>query len=366
MKYTVYVDDNFHYQDEGERYELGEFATFEEAAAAARKIVDEFLGQACKPGMTARQLYENYMRFGEDPFIIPNDPAGAFSAWDYARQRSAELAGPFEKEESPMSEDAAIQPLRRELEAAYHAHVKALEGKDAAAFLDAVYGSEGKAETFRSRFGEIAESLLEMTPRLETSTFVAIRTEGEDLAGYYFIHRDPSFVNVCLTRFVKAEGRWKIVPESCSASFEPEEGEDVVARARELIETEEGLRLERPARPGDAPPSAPPFSWNESVQAILDCMAYGYEIQIAINGAMMPFTGGRSYSGRLFGLAEGAEPLQPAVLLAGDNQFDLTYRRTGDLDATLSLTIRGPSGAPVLQFGPIRGESGRLNAAFKL
>ena len=43
MKYTVFVDDNFHFMDEGERCKLGEFKSAEAAIAAARKIVDEFL-----------------------------------------------------------------------------------------------------------------------------------------------------------------------------------------------------------------------------------------------------------------------------------------------------------------------------------
>jgi hypothetical protein len=42
-KYVVYVDDNFHYMDESERYKLGEFDTEEEAIHAANKLVDDFL-----------------------------------------------------------------------------------------------------------------------------------------------------------------------------------------------------------------------------------------------------------------------------------------------------------------------------------
>ena len=36
-RYTVYVDDNFHHGDESERYELGQFATADEAIAAAKE-----------------------------------------------------------------------------------------------------------------------------------------------------------------------------------------------------------------------------------------------------------------------------------------------------------------------------------------
>ena len=34
------VDDNYHYMDESERYQHGEFATLDAAIEAARKIVD--------------------------------------------------------------------------------------------------------------------------------------------------------------------------------------------------------------------------------------------------------------------------------------------------------------------------------------
>ena len=53
MKYQLYVDDNFHYQDESERYLAGEYDTLEEALAAAKGIVDEFSQKEYRPGMTA-------------------------------------------------------------------------------------------------------------------------------------------------------------------------------------------------------------------------------------------------------------------------------------------------------------------------
>lgn len=95
MGYQVLIDDNFHYQDESERVKHGVFATPEEAITACRSIVDGYLTDAFKPGMTANALFESYTAFGEDPFIVPGRPEGApvqFSAWDYARQRCAEIA----------------------------------------------------------------------------------------------------------------------------------------------------------------------------------------------------------------------------------------------------------------------------------
>ena len=36
--YSVYVDDNYHYQDESERYKLGDFATLDEAIAIQNSV----------------------------------------------------------------------------------------------------------------------------------------------------------------------------------------------------------------------------------------------------------------------------------------------------------------------------------------
>jgi len=89
-RYTVFVDDNFHYQDESHRYKQGDYATPEEAVAVCKRIVDECLMDAHKAGITADELYSTYTIFGDDPFIVPPvDPT--FSARDYARQRVREL-----------------------------------------------------------------------------------------------------------------------------------------------------------------------------------------------------------------------------------------------------------------------------------
>ncbi len=92
-RYEVYVDDNFHFMDENERYKLAEFDTCEEATAACKKIVDDFLEKGYKEGMSFQELYGGYTGFGEDPFIISNDKSCFFSAWTYAKKRSTELCG---------------------------------------------------------------------------------------------------------------------------------------------------------------------------------------------------------------------------------------------------------------------------------
>jgi hypothetical protein len=95
-RYKVIVDDNFHYMDETEQVEDGVFATAEEAIAECKEIVDDDLNStiADKPDLTAKELYELYVLFGPDPFIVPinkDDEAPKFSAWDYAKERSQVL-----------------------------------------------------------------------------------------------------------------------------------------------------------------------------------------------------------------------------------------------------------------------------------
>jgi hypothetical protein len=89
-EYKLFVDDNYHYMEEEERYCAGSFTSYDEALAKAKEIVDEFLEQGYEPGMTSKELYGGYVGFGEDPFIIPpGDPP--FSAWNYARERCKEF-----------------------------------------------------------------------------------------------------------------------------------------------------------------------------------------------------------------------------------------------------------------------------------
>ena len=95
MSYRVLVDENFHYRDRSHRYALGDFATYAEAFAVCREIVDRFLRHEYVPGMAASALYFRYMMFGRDPFLVngadETEVQPGFSAWDYARQRCSEL-----------------------------------------------------------------------------------------------------------------------------------------------------------------------------------------------------------------------------------------------------------------------------------
>jgi hypothetical protein len=81
MTYKIFVDDNFHFMDEDERYCAGEFETAAEALAKCRQIVEADIENCAKPGMTAAEIYDAYTSFGDDPFIKGVE----FSAWTYAK-----------------------------------------------------------------------------------------------------------------------------------------------------------------------------------------------------------------------------------------------------------------------------------------
>ena len=57
------------------------------------KIVDDFMRQGYREGLTFKDMWEGYMMFGEDPFIESDDPECKFSAWSYAKERYRELTG---------------------------------------------------------------------------------------------------------------------------------------------------------------------------------------------------------------------------------------------------------------------------------
>lgn len=90
----VWAYDNFHLSGEAEKYEVGRFATCDEALEACRQTVDEFLESVYQEGMTADQLRREYEARGPDPYIEPRDAQCVFEARRYARLQAAALAGP--------------------------------------------------------------------------------------------------------------------------------------------------------------------------------------------------------------------------------------------------------------------------------
>jgi hypothetical protein len=89
MPVTMFTDDNGHYADTEFRSGPRAFETLDAALAEARRIVDDCLIELCDQDTTARELFQRYMMFGDDPWIAPWDggPTVPFSAWDYAKER---------------------------------------------------------------------------------------------------------------------------------------------------------------------------------------------------------------------------------------------------------------------------------------
>jgi hypothetical protein len=94
MTARILVDDNFKFMDEDERYQHGVFDTVDEALGECRGIVDADLAAMAKPGLSPQALYNLYVSFGRDPFIIcdgADDKAAAWSAWKYSKARCNDM-----------------------------------------------------------------------------------------------------------------------------------------------------------------------------------------------------------------------------------------------------------------------------------
>lgn len=92
-KFHLRVYDNFHYMDESEAYNHGQYDTYEEALIEAKAIVDEFFEHNWKRGITSAYLVGQYFLYGEDPIIIPNEHGKheSFSAHTYANTFAEEI-----------------------------------------------------------------------------------------------------------------------------------------------------------------------------------------------------------------------------------------------------------------------------------
>ena len=88
MKYKLLVNDPFH----GDETRI--FNSSQAAIAAAKKIVDAFLFSVYRQGMTASDLIDTYENFGEEPFIISQDPRCKFSAIEYAKEKAEKICIP--------------------------------------------------------------------------------------------------------------------------------------------------------------------------------------------------------------------------------------------------------------------------------
>ena len=91
MPFIVYVDDNFHYMDESERYVSGEYDSYDEAVERCKEILEEYIPEEGNcGGKTVAELLRGWLMFGDDPFIVP---AGSFSSEKYLKKRLKEVCG---------------------------------------------------------------------------------------------------------------------------------------------------------------------------------------------------------------------------------------------------------------------------------
>jgi hypothetical protein len=88
--YTVIVSDNFHYMDPDADYAIMGFDNAEDAVAKCQSIVESFLAECAKQERDPDRIYETYVHFGEDPWIVSPEglPSVKFSAWNYAKENA--------------------------------------------------------------------------------------------------------------------------------------------------------------------------------------------------------------------------------------------------------------------------------------
>ena len=85
-KYLVKVDDNFHPMDTGEAYDDKTYSSLEEAVKRCKEITIDSLIHCYKKGMSASKLLEQWMAFGDDPFVYTGEGDLPFSARDFVTE----------------------------------------------------------------------------------------------------------------------------------------------------------------------------------------------------------------------------------------------------------------------------------------
>lgn len=146
-----------------------------------------------------------------------------------------------------MSDEA----LRDELEAAYAVVIQAIRDEDADVFLDAILlPRPGLEDAIRGDFERSLPAFAQVIPDLAHTTFVAVKTAGDDFAGYYHARPDllnPGKAQVILSQFARVEGRWRLLLRGTLQLFDYDFlDNDLLPRAREVVDTHPKLRLERP------------------------------------------------------------------------------------------------------------------------
>jgi hypothetical protein len=98
FRVSYFVDSMVRIKDTGAPPQrLGVYSTSDEAYAASRRSIDDFLVREYRPGMTAQFLFRRYRERGAVPFIFgdANAPSNlpSFNPIKYALERCAEICG---------------------------------------------------------------------------------------------------------------------------------------------------------------------------------------------------------------------------------------------------------------------------------
>jgi len=86
-----------HLEPEPQVRRIGEYQTVAEAVAVAQKVIEQFLREEFRRGMTAKRLYALYEERGEHTFVFQDEArtfnVPGFDHADYARTLAAEICG---------------------------------------------------------------------------------------------------------------------------------------------------------------------------------------------------------------------------------------------------------------------------------
>ena len=114
----------------------------------------------------------------------------------------------------------------------------------------------------------------------------------------------------------------------------------------------------------------------EEILATLNCFAYGYAVEVHVNGTRMDISGGKSESTALLDFgnamkAEAAPQMQHIfVLKQGDNTISVKFARQGDADAgshlDFKLSLQDPYAAEILKLDSSAKASGQVQRTFRI
>jgi hypothetical protein len=92
MPIQVCIEEFSRQQEDGARRPVTTHESHSDAVEAAKALVDSGLLELWSPGMAPDHLLTQWTLFGEDVFLTPDDGETKFSAMEYAKMRSRELA----------------------------------------------------------------------------------------------------------------------------------------------------------------------------------------------------------------------------------------------------------------------------------